>query len=60
VEAENTAISTLGAIMGRISAYTGREVTWEEMMQSDFQLVPKEYKLADVDIDKSIAVPGKV
>ncbi len=60
VEAENTAISTLGAIMGRISAYTGREVTWEEMMQSDFQIVPKEYKLSDVDIDKSIPVPGKV
>jgi predicted dehydrogenase len=59
VEAENTAISTLAAIMGRISAYTGREVTWEEMMQSDFHMVPKKYELGDVEIDKSIPVPGK-
>ncbi|MCK4466492.1 MAG: Gfo/Idh/MocA family oxidoreductase, partial [Bacteroidales bacterium] len=33
-EAENIAVSTMTAIMGRISAYTGKEVTWEEMMNS--------------------------
>ncbi len=61
VEAENTAISTLAAIMGRISAYTGKEVTWEEMIQSDFQLIPKKYQLGDVEgIDKTVPIPGKV
>ena len=40
VEAENTAISTLAAIMGRTSAYTGKEVTWEEMMNSELTLGP--------------------
>jgi hypothetical protein len=30
----------------------------EEMMNSDMQLGPKEYKLGDVDIVKSVAVPG--
>ena len=33
-ELENTAISTLVGIMGRISAYTGKETTYDEMMNS--------------------------
>jgi predicted dehydrogenase len=57
-EAENTAISTMTAIMGRISAYTGKETTWEEMMGSNFKLGPKEYKMGAVDVDKDIPVPG--
>ena len=44
--------------MGRISAYTGEEVTWDEMMSSDLELGPKEHKWGPVDIDKSIPVPG--
>ncbi|MCB0283330.1 MAG: Gfo/Idh/MocA family oxidoreductase [Calditrichaeota bacterium] len=60
VEAEATAVSTLAAIMARISAYTGKEMTWEEMMSSDLQLKPKEYKLGAVDVDKAIPVPGTV
>jgi myo-inositol 2-dehydrogenase / D-chiro-inositol 1-dehydrogenase len=39
-EAQNVAESTLTAIMGRISAYTGQLVTWEEMMKSDFVCRP--------------------
>jgi predicted dehydrogenase len=42
-EANNVATSTLTAIMGRIAAYTGRDVTWDEMMKSDVRLGPKEY-----------------
>jgi predicted dehydrogenase len=59
VEAEATAISTMCAIMGRMSAYTGKEVTWEEVMNSDLKLGPKEYILGKVDIDKNIPVPGE-
>ena len=33
-ELEATAISTLVGIMGRVSAYTGKETTYEEMMNS--------------------------
>jgi myo-inositol 2-dehydrogenase/D-chiro-inositol 1-dehydrogenase len=58
VEAEQTAVSTLAAIMGRISAYTGKEVTWEEMMNSNFRLGPAEYKMGPVNIEKAVAVPG--
>jgi len=57
-EAENTAKSTLVAIMGRISAYTGKEVTWEEMMSSDFKLGPDELKLGRVDMKAVVPVPG--
>ena len=33
--------STLITIMGQISCYTGREVTWEQAMASDFYYPPK-------------------
>lgn len=59
VEAEETARSVLTAIMGRISAYTGKKVTWEEMMGSDLTLGPRsEIKLGPVDIDRVIPIAG--
>jgi len=57
-EAENTAISTMIAIMGRISAYTGKETTYEEMMNSDLKLGPTTFVFGPVDIDKSVPVAG--
>lgn len=39
-EAERIAHSTLTAIMGRMSAYTGKEVTWEQAMNSELDLMP--------------------
>ncbi len=44
-EAANTAISTLTAVMGRTSSYTGKLVTWEEMMASDTTMGPDELTL---------------
>ena len=57
-ELENTAISTLVAIMGRISAYTGKETTYEEMMNSDLKLGPKVFEFGPVDIDKTVPIAG--
>jgi hypothetical protein len=57
-EAENTAISTMMAIMGRISAYTGKETTYEEMMNSDLKLGPSVFAMGPVDIDKTVPVAG--
>ncbi len=57
-EAAGTAKSTLAAIMGRVSAYTGKEVTLEQIMASDLKLGPKEYALGPVDIKPEIPVPG--
>ena len=58
-ELENTAVSTLTAIMGRISAYTGKETTWDEMMNSDLKLGPKVFEFGPVDIPKEVPVPGE-
>ena len=57
-EAERTAISTLTAIMGRISAYTGKKITWDEMMNSTLKLGPEEYKLGDVEMEIKVPEPG--
>jgi len=54
-----TAKSTLMGIMGRISAYTGKEVTWQEMMDSELRLGPTEYEMGPVNIEAVIPVPGK-
>ncbi len=58
-EAENTAMSTLVAIMGRVSAYTGKEVTMDEMMNSDMKLGPKVYVMGPVDVSKEVPLPGE-
>lgn len=57
-ELENTAISTMIGIMGRISAYTGKETTYEEMMNSDLKLGPTVFAFGPVDIDKSVPIAG--
>ena len=40
-EGERLAMTTLVAIMGRTAAYTGREITWREMLTSRERLVPE-------------------
>jgi predicted dehydrogenase len=39
-ELKNVAESTLTAIMGRMSAYTGKEVTWEQALNSKLDTFP--------------------
>jgi myo-inositol 2-dehydrogenase/D-chiro-inositol 1-dehydrogenase len=58
-ELENTAVSTMTAIMGRISAYTGKETTWDEMMNSDLKLGPKVFEFGKVDVPKEVPVAGE-
>jgi predicted dehydrogenase len=57
-DAEEIAYSTLVAIMGRESAYTGQEVTWEEMLKSELRLGPTEYALGPVAMKVEVPVPG--
>lgn len=58
-EARLTAESTLCGIMGRISAYTGKEVTWKEMMDSDLRLGPETYEMGPVAMNFTVPVPGE-
>jgi hypothetical protein len=48
--ARDTAVSTLVAIMGRESAYTGKAVTFDAMMASSQRLGPEQYALGPVPI----------
>ena len=48
-DAEAHVNSTIVATMGRISAYTGKDVTWDEMMNSDLYLGPKHYAFGPVE-----------
>ena len=57
-ETQVIAESTMTGIMGRISAYTGKEVSWEEMMNSDLYLSPKHYSFGNVDVNKTVPEPG--
>ncbi|PTN08196.1 Gfo/Idh/MocA family protein [Mangrovibacterium marinum] len=54
-----TAESTLTAIMGRMSAYTGQTVSWDEVLNSELRLGPKTFVMGQVDMNKSIPVPGQ-
>ncbi len=59
-QAEETAISSLTAVMGRISAYTGGEVTWDQVMSMDMNLLPENLELKNMDMSKyMIPIPGK-
>ncbi len=51
-EGRQVAESTLTAMMGRMSAYTGQRVSWEEALESDLSLDPGE-----LDWDRDYPVP---
>jgi len=59
-EGKNVAESTMTAIMGRISAYTGRAVSWDWVMNaSKLDMSPPAYDF-DTDLPvRPIAIPGK-
>jgi myo-inositol 2-dehydrogenase / D-chiro-inositol 1-dehydrogenase len=49
--------SNLAAIMGRMSAYTGKRVTWEQALSSKETLAPMEMKFGKLEVAK-VAIPG--
>ncbi|MHC4537575.1 MAG: gfo/Idh/MocA family oxidoreductase, partial [Planctomycetota bacterium] len=51
--------SSLMAIMGRMAAYTGKEITWDEAMNSQEKLV-RDNLTWNMDLPiRSMAMPGK-
>ncbi len=50
--------STLTAIMGRLSAYTGREVTWEQALNSQQNLMPERLTWDTRMPVPAVAMPG--
>ena len=57
-EGRQIAESTLSAIMGRMSAYTGKRVTWEQAMESKENLMPGRLEMGSIPV-APVAVPGK-
>ncbi|MCK4337105.1 MAG: gfo/Idh/MocA family oxidoreductase, partial [Candidatus Aminicenantes bacterium] len=58
-EGERVAESTLTAIMGRMSAYTGRSLSWDWVMKaSKLDLSPPKYEMGDLAVEP-VAVPGE-
>jgi len=58
-EGQRIAESTLTAIMGRMSAYTGREVSWDWVMNaSQLDLTPPKFEFGDLPFDP-VAIPGQ-
>jgi len=58
-EGRTVAESTLTAILGRMSAYTGREIKWDWVMkESKLDLSPPDYSFGDLPMN-SVPIPGK-
>ena len=58
-EGRRIAESTLTAIMGRMSAYTGRALSWKWVMNaSKLDMRPPKYEFGDLPM-RPVAIPGK-
>ena len=58
-DGEDQAYSSLVAIMGRVAAYTGKDVTWDEILNSGLQLGPEVYDMGPVKgVGETIPVVG--
>lgn len=57
-EARQVAESTLTAIMGRMSTYTGQNVTWEQALNSPLDLSPAAYEFGDMPMP-AVPMPGQ-
>jgi hypothetical protein len=57
-ELKPVAESTLTAILGRMAAYTGQKVTWEQALNSPESLMPAKLEWGDLAV-APIAIPGE-
>ena len=57
-EARQVAESTLTGILGREAAYTGKLITWEQMMASDLDLSPAKHESGPLPV-RPVPMPGK-
>ncbi len=55
----NLATSTLFAIMGRDAAYSGQQLTWDQVLNSQVSLVPKPIEWNAKHEVPGLAVPGR-
>ena len=58
-QGQEVAESTMTCIMGRESAYSGMELTWDQMMASKLDLQPKAFGYELKMDEPPLPVPGK-
>ncbi len=56
---KNVAESSLTAVMGRLAAYSGREVTWDQVRTSEVNLMPQRLTMNLELPVPAVAVPGQ-
>lgn len=60
MQAEETAVSNMAAIMGRESAYTGRTTTWEDVTQMPMNYLPETLEFGPLDMSLwTVPLPGR-
>jgi hypothetical protein len=57
-EGKRIAESTMTAIMGRMAAYTGKDLSWEAAIADSMDLVPKDPKPGP-GVKETVAIPGR-
>lgn len=57
-EGKQVAESTLTAIMGRLSAYTGQEITWEQALNLPMSTMPEKLDFGSLPVP-AVAIPGR-
>ncbi len=64
-DAENGAMSTMTSLLGRMVTYSGKEITWDEALNSEISLAPQQYAfdanppVMPVEGHYPVPVPGK-
>ena len=46
------------AIMGRMAAYSGKDITWEEALNAQLDMRPEQYDFVELEVPQ-IARPGR-
>jgi myo-inositol 2-dehydrogenase / D-chiro-inositol 1-dehydrogenase len=57
-DGEHMCNSTLMALMGRMAAYTGQRITWEQALASQEALMPERLRWDDAPPASAVAIPG--
>jgi hypothetical protein len=57
-ELKQVAESTLSAILGREAAYTGKEITWDEILNADQDLTPPQLAYGPLPVPP-VPMPGR-
>ncbi len=57
-DGEVSAYSTAMALLGREAAYTGKRITWKDLMASSQNLMPKKFEFGGIEMP-DVPVPGQ-